>query len=461
MPRLIPALALPMLVMFALNSLYALADLFFVSRLGGAALAGMSIGLNTLLTVIAVGLAIGSGALAQLAQAYGAGRRAEIPHVFQQAVWLMLAAGAGLWLLGWLNAARYVRFFSADAEVIAQGTAFFKAYSFSFFTQVVLLVAAICFRALGDFVLPTVVSSATVALNLALDPLLIFGWGPVPALGVAGAGWATSLSQGLGVLAYVALTVAGRRNRMLALRGPWRVDWRMQWTLLRIGVPAGMRLLFLNVSIYAAFRFLRPLGGDALAALGLGMRIVQALIGLLGDSVGNAVASLVGQNYGARRWERVKAAILWGLGYYVASFAVVYLLILWDAALWVAPFAKEEAIRNLAADYLVLIGAALPIFGLSVITGSAASGIGRSFPPMLASLVNLVCSIAGWSALQAWDALTYDRLVFVAAASLYVEAAVMAAVLAVMWRRFRNGPVSTRTKQEPRAPWDAGSASEN
>jgi putative MATE family efflux protein len=435
-PRLIPALALPMMVMFALNSLYALADLFFVSRLGGAALAGMSIGLNTLLTVIAAGLCIGAGALSELSQAYGSGRRAEIPHLFQQAVWLTLAAGLGLWLVGWLNAGRYVRFFSEDAAVVAQGTAFFTAYSFSFFTQIALLVAGMCYRALGDFVLPTVVSSATVALNVGLDPLLIFGWGPLPALGIAGAGWATSLSQGAGVLAYLALTARGGRSRLLVLRGPWRLDPRLVGRLLRIGVPAGLRLLFLNVTLYAAFRFMRPLGGEVVAAQGLGMRIVQALIGLLGDSVGTAVASLVGQNYGARRWPRVKSAIRWGLGYYVAAFAAVYALILWNPSLWVAPFAKEEAIRHYAAQYLVLIGAALPFFGVSIITASAASGLGRSFPPLLASAVNLVCCLAGWTALQAWAALTYERLIVVAAASLYMETAVMAVVLGAMWRRF-------------------------
>lgn len=441
-PRLIPALALPMMVMFALNSLYALADLFFVSRLGGAALAGMSIGLNTLLTVIAVGLSIGAGALAELSQAYGAGRRAAIPHLFQQAVWLTLAAGLGLWLLGWLNAGRYVRFFSADAAVIAEGTAFFTAYSFSFFTQIALLVAGMCYRALGDFVLPTVVSSATVALNVGLDPLLIFGWGPVPALGVAGAGWATSLSQGAGVLAYLALTASGGRNRLLVLRGPWRLDVRLLGRLLRIGVPAGLRLFFLNVTLYVAFRFLRPLGSEVVAAQGVGMRIVQALIGLLGDSVGTAVASLVGQNYGARRWPRVKAAIRWGLIYYVSAFVFVYALILWDPSLWVAPFAKEEGIRFHAANYLVLIGAALPFFGLSVIAAAAASGLGRSFPPLLASAVNLVCCLAGWTALEVWEAVTYERMIFVAAASLYLEAAVMAAVLGAMWRRFRDERVA-------------------
>jgi putative MATE family efflux protein len=433
--RTIPVLASSMLLLFAMNSLYALADLFFVSRLGGAALAGLSISLNTFLTVVGVGQAIGAGGLALMSQAYGAGRHGEARAVFQQVVWLMLVAGLSLWLLGYLNAERFIRLFSTEEEVVRQGTAFLKAYSATFFLQVVLIASAMGFRAVGDFTLPTVISSATVLLNLALDPLLIFGWGPVPAMGIAGAGVATALGQGAGVLVYAGLALFGHRRSLLVVRGPLRWEWGRQAAILRIGVPAGLRVFLLGVNVFFAFWFLRPLGGDSAAATGLGMRIVQALIGLFGDSIGTAVASIVGQNHGAGRAGRVQAAIGWGLGYYTAAFVAIYALILWNPIAWVALFAKEAAIQTLAARYLVIVGAALPFFGLSLMTAYASFGLGRSFPSMLAALVNLGCCVLGWGALRAATGMTTDGLWLVAMAALDIESLIMAGVLVWLWRQ--------------------------
>lgn len=433
--RWIPALTFPMMLTFGMQSAYALADLYFVSRLGGAALAGLGISLNTYFIVLAVGQAIGVGGLALLSQAFGAGRHDRVSQVFQQVLWLMLALGTVLWIVGWVNAERFILLFSEDANVVREGTAFMRAYSASFLFQVLLMAGAMCFRALGDFVLPTVISAVTVVLNVVLDPLLIFGWGPLSGLGIAGAGLATAIGQGVGVLAYAAMILFHPRTRALVVGLPLRWDWAIQRQVLRIGIPAGLRFLMLGTTLLVFFRFLRPLGGDAAAATGLGIRVVSSLLLLLGDSVGTAVASLVGQNFGAGKSGRVKAAIRWGLAWHAVCFGVIFALILWDARLWVAPFAQEPDIVALAARYMVILGSALPFFGVSMITSYASGGLGRTFPPMLAMSVNLIFCLAGWTVLRYSEALTLDGMWIVAAAALDVEALVLAVVLVRIWKQ--------------------------
>ncbi len=435
MALLVPVLALPTLFSFALQSLYMLSDQLFVGRLGGAALAGLALSMNMYLVVTAVAYTIGVGALAILSQAYGAGRHEEVRQLFQQALCLLLLFGMTLWLAGWANAERFIRLFSRDPAVVQEGTVFFKIYSASFFTQVLLTGCAFCFWAVGDFVLPTVVTVAWVSVNVALKPILIFGWGSLPGLGIAGAGWAAVVAQGLGVLAYLAIILAGRPNRLLVIRRPLLWGWTAPGRLLRIGAPAGIQQLLLAATIFISFGYLAPFGSDAAAATGLGLRIVTALLQLLGFSTGAAVASLVGQNVGAGRNDRSKAAVSWGIGYYVLCFSVVYALILWRPALWVAPFTSEANIRGLAAEYLVIIGAALPLYGVSIMAASAGQGLGLTFPPMLAVLVNLACVTAGLATLQFWQALTVQRVWEVAMLSLLVEVAVMLVVLSRFWRR--------------------------
>src|SRR5579863_2231778 len=101
-PKLVVVLALPVLATFVLQSLYALADLYFVGRLGGAALAGLGISLNTFFLVLAVGQAVGTGGLAMLAQTYGRGDHARVPHLFQQVFWLSTVIGLLFWVGGFL-----------------------------------------------------------------------------------------------------------------------------------------------------------------------------------------------------------------------------------------------------------------------------------------------------------------------------------------------------------------------
>ncbi|HUJ77060.1 MAG TPA: MATE family efflux transporter, partial [bacterium] len=186
-PKLVVVLALPVLATFLLQSAYALADLWFVGRLGGDAIAALSICLNTFFVVLALGQSVGTGGLAMISQCYGRGEHAVVKEVFQQVVWLGLLVGTVVWLLGWYYARPFVSFFTADPNVLRLGTQFFRIYAATFLTQVLLLASGYAFRAVGDFILPTIVLGGTVLLNVALDPLLIFGLGPIPALGVEGA----------------------------------------------------------------------------------------------------------------------------------------------------------------------------------------------------------------------------------------------------------------------------------
>jgi putative MATE family efflux protein len=432
-PKLVVTLALPVLATFVLQSLYALADLYFVGRLGGAALAGLGISLNTFFLVLAVGQAVGTGGLALLSQAYGRGDHTGVPHLFQQMFWLSLTIGLIFAAGGVLLAEPFIASFTRDPDVLREGVAFFRVYAGTFFTQVMLIALSFSFRAVGDFIVPTALMGVSVLLNVALDPLLIFGLGPVPAMGVAGAAWATLLSQCVGLAGYLWLVRGSGRNTLLTVRPPFSVDVEAMWTMLKIGLPAGIQYLLFTATLLITYRYARPFGGDVTAAIGVGFRVVQCAY-FPAVAIGASVSSLVGQNYGARQYSRVRAAIGWGILFMAAVLTAEYALILANPHVWVSAFAKEASIVNIGADYLVISGMVLPVYAPSMIATFSSQGLGRTLGPLLGVSLRFALSTLALFALDRWFTLTVSGLFWTGTVAMAAESALMAGVLAFLWR---------------------------
>ena len=440
-PLLVVKLSLPVLGYFGLQSLYALADLYFVGRLGGAAVAGLGISLNIFFLILALGMSLGIGALALISQAYGAGRRNQVAPMFQQTCWMVLIAGIAGWMLAWLATDRYFAFFTADPVVHAQGAAYFRIYAATFLTQLCLMVFGFTWRAVGDFVTPAVLMALSVTANIVLDPLLIFGLGPFPRLEMRGAALATVLSQVLPLGVYLWLIFRSRRNDILVLRRPFLLDGGRMVRMLRIGVPSGLQMFLMAAGLILTYRVVRPFGGDASAAVGVGFRVVQSAF-LPAVAIGAAVSSLAGQNYGSRDFGRVKAALLWGMGFVGAIIVSEYALLLWKPALWVSFFAEERAVIAIGADYLVIAGLMLPFHAISHVITAGAQGLGRTLYPLLTqalqfgvylgALAVLVYALRGGVTGAFWSA----------AISYVVEFFVMMAVLVYFWRSVLKGPAT-------------------
>jgi putative MATE family efflux protein len=436
-PKLVAVLSLPVLATFALQSLYALVDLYFVGRLGSSALAGLGISLNTFYVVLALGQSIGTGALALLAQTYGRGDHEQVPQIFQVVFWLGTAIGLVFWGLGYACSAPFMHAFTEDPAVFREGVAFMRSYSGTFFTQVMLIALSFSFRAVGDFIVPTAIMGASVLLNVALDPLLIFGLGPVPALGIAGAGLATWFSQIVGLAGYVWMSMASTRNTLLVLRRPLFWDRRLASRVLRIGLPSALQFMMFAAVLLLTFRYLRPLGGDAAAATGVGFRLFQTF-GLPGVSIGIAVSSIVGQNYGAAIYSRVRAAMVWGFVYIAAVLSFEYVLVLMSPAFWVRLFAGEPEVVRIGAQYLVITCSVLPVFGLSFIATFVAQGLGRTILPLAGTFTRLGLLVVLLAILNSAIGLSVAGVFWMGVAAMFAEAIVMAGVLAVLWRPLRE-----------------------
>lgn len=456
-PRLLLVATLPVLASFILQSLYALADLYFVGFLGGAALAGVGISINTFFLVIALGQTIGSGALAFISQAYGRKDTARITAVFGQTFWLAIGLGAVLWAAGWFFAETYFDLFTADAEVRLEGLSYFRIYCATFLIQTFLIVCGACWRATGNFVLPTLLMGGNVLLNLALDPLLIFGWGPVPAFGVAGAAWATVIAQGLAMGVYFWLILLSPRNTLLRVRLPIRLSAGLVARQLRIGLPAGAQMLLATVALAMTYRAVRPFGADATAAVGVGFRLLQSAI-FPAVAVGAACASMVGQNHGAGMGTRVRQTVGWAMALALLVMGVELTALLTAPDFWIGLFAAEPGVISIGARYLTINGFGHALVAYSLIATFSSQAMGRTLWPLLAVTSRVALYLALLLAVDAWYRHWLDGVFWAHLAAMILEAALMTWILAGLFRATVAVPLGAVSAPRQEADTTAGSA---
>jgi len=343
-------LGTPVLIATSLQSVYALTDLYFVGRLGEAAVGGLSISFQAFFLVLALSQMIAATALPHISQAYGAGDMKEARGAFTTFTGVGALLGIAAAIGAYLFAGSYVTMFTDSAAVFEQGLIYFRINALTFFSQVMLIVLGTSSRASGDFQTPMRIIATSLLLNIVLNPLLIFGVGPFPAMGIAGAAWASVISQFVAVAGYGVVLIPRYGDPSALVWGP------PVWTsslFARIGtqgVPAGLQYLLLWAVLGIVLGAMRPHGAMWTAAAGGGFRVFQQLIIPL-FALGSASAALVGQNFGARHMERVRGTVAVALRW-AALYGLFCTVVLFAGAPWGARvFATEAAEIAAGATY--------------------------------------------------------------------------------------------------------------
>ena len=387
-PRHIIRLALPMAAGMIFQTMYYLVDLYFVARLGDAAVAGVSSAGNVQFIVMALTQVLGVGTMALIAQAVGRKDRDDATLVFNQST--LLALGCGLLVLvgGWLLSPRYMRAVGADAATVAAGTAYLRAYLPGLALQFALVSMGSALRGTG-IVKPTMlVQVVTVVMNIVLAPVLIAGWGTGRPLGPAGAGLASSLAIVAGV---VMLTVyflrlehyVGFSRALLRLRGD------VIARILRIGLPTGGEFALMFVFTGITYFVIRDFGAAAQAGYGIGSRVMQAIF-LPAMAVSFSAAPLAGQNVGAGHLDRVRDTFKWAAIIGCGPMALLTLLCQLAPALPLSVFTQEAAVVAVGTDFLRIISWNFVATGLIFTCSGMFQALGNTVPSLISSATRLL-----------------------------------------------------------------------
>ncbi len=311
--RAIFLLAVPMVLEMLMESVFAVVDIFWVSKLGSDAVATVTLteSMIVLVYAVAMGLAIGVGAV--VARRTGEKDREGAARAAVQAIVLGLCVALVVSVVGILFAPQLLALMGASPEVVAIGSGFTRMMMGGSVTVLMLFLINAAFRGAGDATVAMRTLWLANAINIALGPFLVFGWGPFPQMGVTGAAVATTIGRGVGVL-YQLRALAAGRGHLGVRRRHLRIDGETLRNILRISGNAIVQMLIGMTSWLGLVRVVATFGSSALAGYGIAMRIV--IFALLPSwGMANAAATLVGQNLGAGRPERSEQAV-WRASFY-------------------------------------------------------------------------------------------------------------------------------------------------
>ena len=399
--RCLGLLAIPMVLEMSMESIFAIVDIAFVSRLGTEAIAAVGIteALITVLYAIAIGL--GMGVTAMVSRRVGEKDHKAAARVTGQAIWLGAALSLAVGVGGVLFAEDLLRLMGAEPGVVETGRGFTAVLLGGSASILYLFLLNAAFRGAGDA--PIALRSLALAngINIVLDPCLIFGIGPFPELGVTGAAVATTIGRGIGV-AYLAAALAAPRGRLtLSLK-----DLAIVPTLIRrmIGISIGGvgQFLIATASWIVLMRIVATFGSAPVAAFTIALRTVEfALLPAWG--LGNAAATLVGQNLGAGKPDRAEAFVWRATKYNLIFMTVTGSILVLFAAQIVGLFSSDADILRYGIPCLQIFGLGYPVWAVGMIAVQALNGAGDTRTP---TVLNFVCfwileiPLAWWLALQ-------------------------------------------------------------
>ncbi|MFU8780741.1 MAG: MATE family efflux transporter [Kiritimatiellia bacterium] len=381
-------LAIPMLVSAVLQNAQSLIDLYWIGRLGADSVAALAIGGTILMMLFPLVMGMAVGTVAIVSRRIGEGDARGTAYAAGQALSVAMGLGLIAGAAGWLFADELPRLLGAEPAVALLASEYLKILFLGSFTVFVLFVGGhSIFQAAGNTVIPMILMIAANILNLVLDPILIFGLYGIPALGVRGAAIATVMSQALaagGALVLLHYGIGGIKIRLRHMLPQPAIALN----ILRIGLPGTGQMLARSLMALVLMRIAATAGTAAIAAFGAGNRL-QMLILMPAFALGNAAATLVGQNLGAGRPDRAER------GAWIATWMDIALMVLLGGALALfAPelmrvFTPDANVITIGTDFLRITCGFYVFVAPSIVLGRALQGAGDTLTPMILTLVSL------------------------------------------------------------------------
>ena len=378
-------LAVPVTVSMVMFTVYLMVDLYFVGRLGPDAVAALSISSNAFFIHLGFSTILGTGGMALIAQAFG---RKDYDHatlVFKQSILLALMVGVFEAAIGLMIAPAYIKFFGGSGKSLEWGIQYFQIFVVSFLFMILLYTIGNCYRGMGNTKTPMIIMLQANLMNIVLDPILIFGWLGLPGMGVRGAALASVISQiyALAIYGYLLLI----KETHINIKGKWQLNLGIIRKSLYIGVPSGLNHFLLAANLLITFRVASDYGTAALASIGIGFRILQAIY-IPVIAVASAMAAIVGQNFGANKYKRIT-------GTFARAWLISTLFMLFCTAVCqtfpayiIGIFSNDPDVIRFGVSYLSVFSLGFIIVGAIMVISAVFQGLGKTYPSLIGAVVD-------------------------------------------------------------------------
>jgi len=377
-----------MLVTMVFQTLYSLVDLYWVGRLGKEAVAAVGISGNLSFVVLAISQMLGVGTTTLVSHAAGRRDKPQALLVFNQSLVLSSLAGVIFFVLAMALRTTYAEKVAADALTADLASDYLLWFIPAMALQFGIVAMSAALRGTGNFKPGMVVQSSTVVLNMVLAPFLIFGWGTGHPLGVAGAAISTLVAVAVGSV-WLTLYFLPEDSFLRFVPADARPQIGLWGRILKIGLPAGAEFGMTTIYMLLVYVVTRPFGAAAQAGFGVGLRIVLA--GYLPVvALGFSVAPVAGQNFGARRPERVRQTFLMGAALSAVLMAAFAVLCHIAPAGMVRIFSQDPQVVSVGEEYLRVISWGFVATGVVFVASSTFQAMGNTLPSLATSFLRVL-----------------------------------------------------------------------
>jgi len=421
------------LVGMAIQTLYGLVDIYWVGRLGKQAVAAVALSSNLMFVALAVTQTLSVGCVALVSQAAGKKDHAEVQRLFNQAQCLSTLAGAAFLAISLAAKDTYADRLAGDPATAALAREFLAWFLPALALQFTMVGLASSLRGIGNMRPGLVAQTASVLLNMALAPVLVFGWATGRPFGVPGAAMATliaTIAAVLGLLVYI-----GVGDHVLRLRAAqWRPDPATFGRMLAIGLPAGAEFLLMSITMGAVYAVTRRFGAEAQAGFGIGSRVLQA--GMMpAVALSFAAAAVVGQNFGSRKFLRVRETFRESAKLALGMMVVLTVVFHLAPRAVVAVFSEEAPVQDAGVDYVTTISWGYAASGVVFVSAGIFQGIGNTWPSLGASLLRAILFVGPMLIMSRRAGFTLHATWLVSVASVFVQLGVQQVLL---WRELER-----------------------
>jgi len=378
-------LAIPMMLEMAMESIFAVVDIAFVSRLGTDAVAAVGI-TEALITVLyAIAMGLGMSVTAMVSRRIGAKDKDGAARVTGQAIWIGALLSIGIGIFGFIYARDLLLLMGASDSVVREGEGFTAILLGGSASIVYLFLLNAAFRGAGDAAVALRSLWIANGLNIILDPCLIFGLGPFPEMGVTGAAVATTIGRSVGVVYQLYYLFNGRGRLAFHFRH-LAVARDLIRRMLIISIGGVGQFLITTASWVMLMRIVAMYGSGPIAAYTIALRMIEFVI-LPAWGLGNAAATMVGQNIGAGLSERAEEATWQAAKYNTVFMTIVGVMMLATAPQITGLFSSDPEVLRYGTSCLRIMGIGFPMYAIGMIVTQALNGAGDTGTPSVLNLI--------------------------------------------------------------------------
>ena len=378
-------LAVPMILELVMESLFAVVDIYFVGKLGPSAVATVGLTETYLFLLYSVAMGLATAVTAIVARRVGEKNKEDAGIAALQSIFLAVICSVPFAVAGIFFSRELLGLMGADAWSIEHGYRYTQWMLGGNAVIVLLFVINAIFRGAGDAAIAMRVLWIANIINMALDPILIFGWGPVPAMGIEGAALATNIGRGTGVIVQLWVLVKGGKHIQVLLANLYW-DAKVVLNIVKTSLGGIGQMIVAMTSWIFLMRILADVGSEAVAGSTIALRIMMFTM-MPAWGLSNAAATLVGQNLGAGNPDRAASAV-WRIGFYNMIFlvgvAVVYYL---NNDKLMAFFSEDTRVIAIGAEWLRILSYSYFVYGWWMVSVQAFNGAGDTRTPTLINLV--------------------------------------------------------------------------